>query len=102
MPLAVAVSGGLGPILSFDVVDDGAFAPAQQRRNYQTHAFAGSGRSKGQDMLGTVMTKIVKPLLSSAVPSANINALPRAHQTCCFHIGRTGPARGAVKIFCIL
>ena len=53
-------AGGQGPVLSLDVVNDGAFRPGEQRRNNETDAFArpGGGRSKaharvrrGADML---------------------------------------------------
>src|ERR1019366_8860328 len=43
-------TGGLGPVLAFDVVDDSGFRPRQESRNHQADAFAAAGRGESQDM----------------------------------------------------
>ena len=47
------------PVLAFDVVNDDALRPGQQRRNDQTDAFARTRRRKRHDVFWPVMAKIV-------------------------------------------
>ena len=54
-----AVSGAKArrqiPVLALDIMDDAAARPSEQRRDDETHAFAGTGRRKAENMLGTIV-----------------------------------------------
>jgi hypothetical protein len=75
VPLRLAITGGLSPILALDVIDHGTFHPCQQCRNHQADAFASAGWGKGEDMLGAVMAQVMKPLFTIVVPAADVYAL---------------------------
>jgi hypothetical protein len=46
------------PVLAFDVMDDAASRPGQQRRHNEADAFAAAGRREAQDMLRTIVAQI--------------------------------------------
>ena len=46
------------PVLAFDIVDDATARPGEQRRDDETNAFAGTGRRKAENMLGTIVPQI--------------------------------------------
>src|ERR1022692_3127335 len=62
MPGLSPKTGGLGPVLAFDVVDDSGFRPRQESRNHQADAFAAAGRGESQDMFGAVVPQVVQTL----------------------------------------
>ena len=84
-----APSGGQGPVLALDVVDDRRAGPGQQRGNDEADALAGAGRRKAQDVLGTIMAKIV------IAPLAEQHAVV-AEQAGFANLTRLGPARRAI------
>ncbi|MNV52982.1 hypothetical protein D3C71_1451010 [compost metagenome] len=55
---AGAPSGGQGPVLALDVVNERRAAPGQEGRHHQTDALARAGRREAQHMLGSVVAQI--------------------------------------------
>lgn len=53
-------AGSFGPILALDVINDNGFFPRQECWNDKPYALAGASGCKRQDVLGSVVTQIVK------------------------------------------
>ena len=84
-----APAGGQGPVLSLDVVNDGAFRPGEQRRNNEADAFARPGGGEAKHMLGSVVAKIfVTPPAEHHAVVAKEARLP--------HLRRFRPVGGAI------
>src|SRR5437016_5669261 len=95
----MAEPGRLGPVLTFDVIDNAAFRPYQECRDDQANAFAGSRWSECKDMRRAVITEIVDAPLGLVIPAANVDTAASGQQGSLFHIYRPCPPRGAVQIF---
>jgi hypothetical protein len=52
-------AGGQRPVFALDVVDDRGTGPGQQRRDDEPDTLTRSGGSETQDVLGTIMAKIM-------------------------------------------
>ena len=84
-----APAGGQGPVLTLDVVDDGAAGPRQQGRDDQAHALARSGRGEGHHMLGAGMAQVAASQLAEEHTF-------RPEQSGGRHFTAAGPARRSV------
>src|SRR5215475_1697022 len=88
-------AGGQGPVLAFDVVDNHARWPAQQRREHQAHTLARPGRSEGEDVLRSVMAQVNR--LALVGPGADVDAAA-THEPGGLEIRAGSPARGAMRV----
>ena len=58
----VAEAGCFSPVLAFDVIDNGAFGPRQQRGNDEPGSFATAGWGERKNVLGTVVFQVMQVL----------------------------------------
>jgi hypothetical protein len=79
-------SGGQGPVLALDVVDDRRTGPGQQGRDHEADALAAASRRETQHVLGSVMAKI------RAVPATDDDTV-RIEEPGLADLRRLGPAR---------
>src|SRR6266567_5315025 len=102
MPNLAAEACRLEPVLTLDVVDDGAFAPCQECRNDEGHTLPLPCGCKGQYVFSTVVTQVMEVAVLLVVPAADINALRCVEKTCLSDVLLGGPMRGTVQVFCVL
>ena len=98
LPRLAAETRGLGPILTLNVVDHGAFRPRQECRNDDAYAFAAPCGSKREDVFRAVVPQVVEVLDGLFVPASDIHALCCLHQIGFCNIGFRGPPRRSVKV----
>jgi len=98
LPSLATETRGLGPILTLNVVDHGAFRPRQECRNDDPYPFAASCRSKGENVFRAVVPQVVEVFDGLFVPASDIHALLRVNQIGFRDIGFRGPPRRTVKV----
>ena len=102
MALTAAKPRRLRPIFTFDVIDHGALAPSQQRRNHQADAFATPGWRERENVLWPVVAEIAQAMSALPAPPTDIHAVLCGEKAGIPDILFVGPPGGAVEIFCVL
>ena len=98
LPRLAAETRGLGPILTLNVVDHGAFRPRQECRDDDPYPFAAPCGSKREDVFRAVVPQVVEVFDGLFVPAPDIHALCRLNQIGFRDIGFRGPPRRTMKV----
>src|SRR5262249_51785854 len=91
-------TGGLRPVLSFDVGNNRRFRPCEQRRYHETDTFTRARWSECQDMLRSVMPQVGNGAVVWIGPTSDLDAFTCIEETRARDIFLSRPPCGTVHI----
>ena len=102
MALLAAKPRRLRPVLTLDVIDDGALVPSQQRWDHQADAFAAPRWRERENVFRAVVAEVTQPVSALRAPSTDIDASLCVQETGLADVVFVGPSRGSVQVLRVL